>query len=252
MSTHQTGPFGEELSGLTNPWNTLDKASFGYVGSAQKLSEVQFVLRPIQMGERVYMPGIGRFLQVDPILGGTPNNYVYPTDPVNEYDLNGQWISIVVKLLFRGGGGQAAKKVAPKQAVRKVVKQQVKSTPKKVTSNAATTKNGQSKTYQVYTKTNKKTGQVYTGRTSGNRSAQQNVASRNVNHHMNTKGYGEPNLLFDTSSKSAARGGEQFWINKFGGAQSTGGTSGNAINGISANNPKADEYIGSFLKELGN
>lgn len=41
------------------------------------------------MGARVYVPSIGRFLQVDPIEGGTDNNYVYPGDPVNDFDLDG-------------------------------------------------------------------------------------------------------------------------------------------------------------------
>ncbi|MGF7229209.1 MAG: RHS repeat-associated core domain-containing protein [Candidatus Saccharibacteria bacterium] len=43
-----------------------------------------------EMGARIYIPSLGRFLSVDPIEGGTPNNYVYPTDPVNDLDLTGQ------------------------------------------------------------------------------------------------------------------------------------------------------------------
>ncbi len=60
-----------------------------YVGAAQKLTEAQLVLQPIQMGARVYLPGLGRFLQVDPVQGGTPNPYTYVTDPVNDFDLSG-------------------------------------------------------------------------------------------------------------------------------------------------------------------
>jgi len=43
------------------------------------------------MGARVYIPAIGRFLQVDPEQGGTPNAYVYPPDPVNDFDLTGSF-----------------------------------------------------------------------------------------------------------------------------------------------------------------
>ena len=42
------------------------------------------------MGARVYIPVLGRFLQVDPIEGGTDNNYVYANDPVNQFDLDGK------------------------------------------------------------------------------------------------------------------------------------------------------------------
>ncbi len=45
------------------------------------------VLQPIQMGARTYIPKLGRFLSVDPIEGGVENNYVYPPDAVNEFDL---------------------------------------------------------------------------------------------------------------------------------------------------------------------
>jgi hypothetical protein len=48
------------------------------------------------MGARIYIPLLGRFLQVDPIEGGVDNNYVYPPDPVNDFDLTGEasWGSI--------------------------------------------------------------------------------------------------------------------------------------------------------------
>lgn len=81
-------PFGNPIPGSTLPTNTPN-GSYGYVGQHEKLTESNFALTPIQMGARVYLPTIGRFAQVDPIEGGTENNYVYPTDPVNEYDLTG-------------------------------------------------------------------------------------------------------------------------------------------------------------------
>ena len=44
---------------------------------------------------------------------------------------------------------------------------------------------GKTKTYQTYTKTNKETGQVFVGRTSGYGTPEQNVKRRDQNHHMN-------------------------------------------------------------------
>jgi RHS repeat-associated protein len=44
----------------------------------------------ILMGVRLYTPLNGRFLQTDPIYGGNPNTYTYPTDPINALDLDGK------------------------------------------------------------------------------------------------------------------------------------------------------------------
>jgi RHS repeat-associated protein len=89
-STFTYDPFGNVLSGSTLPSNA-DHASYGYVGQHEKLTESEYTTVPMQMGARVYIPGIGRFLQVDPEEGGTPNNYVYPPDPINDFDLTGNF-----------------------------------------------------------------------------------------------------------------------------------------------------------------
>jgi RHS repeat-associated protein len=80
-------PFGNPVS--SSPDNTATSSTYGWVGQHEKDTETAFALAPTEMGARVYLASIGRFLQVDPVEGGTPNNYVYALDPVNEFDLDG-------------------------------------------------------------------------------------------------------------------------------------------------------------------
>jgi RHS repeat-associated protein len=107
------------------------------------------------------------------------------------------------------------------------------------------------KTFQTYTKTNAKTGEVYCGRTSGCGTALENVAKRDGSHHMNDKGFGPAVLDKSSGNAAAIRGREQQVIHASGGARSAGGTSGNAINGISPNNPNRDMYLDAARKEFG-
>lgn len=67
---------------------------------------------------------------------------------------------------------------------------------------------------------------------------------------MNDQGFG-PAVLDQSSSNAAAiRGREQLMIDAQGGAQSMGGTSGNAINGVSPRNPRAQEYLDAARGEF--
>lgn len=107
------------------------------------------------------------------------------------------------------------------------------------------------KTYQTYQKVNEKTGEVYIGRTSGNKSPHDNVKARDKNHHKNADGFGEAKMVNTSSNRDAIRGQEQILIEKNGGAKSLGGSSGNAINGVSPNNPNAEKYRQAAITEFG-
>lgn len=61
---------------------------FGWLGGKQRQTIPPSGV--VLMGVRVYSPTLGRFLQVDPIEGGSLNDYEYATqDPINSTDLLG-------------------------------------------------------------------------------------------------------------------------------------------------------------------
>lgn len=83
-------PFGNPVGSSGQPGNSTNNAAFGWAGGADKITETAMTLTPIQMGARVYIPTIGRFLSEDPDPGSLPNLYTYPLDPINSSDLSGE------------------------------------------------------------------------------------------------------------------------------------------------------------------
>ncbi len=45
----------------------------------------------VLMGARLYNPSTGRFLTRDAVEGGNDNAYTYPADPINQFDLTGDF-----------------------------------------------------------------------------------------------------------------------------------------------------------------
>jgi RHS repeat-associated protein len=80
-------PFGGELNGI--PDNREGGMDGGWMGSVG--TEHSGGLELVEMGARVYSPLLGRFLQVDPVAGGSANDYDYANaDPVNSTDRSGK------------------------------------------------------------------------------------------------------------------------------------------------------------------
>ncbi|MEU0217975.1 RHS repeat-associated core domain-containing protein [Streptomyces sp. NPDC006265] len=76
-------------------------ARYGWLGSELRSSETP--TGAILMGVRLYDPSQGRFLSMDPVLGGSDNAYEYASaDPVNQVDLNGKWHRWRTKYYFWG------------------------------------------------------------------------------------------------------------------------------------------------------
>jgi RHS repeat-associated protein len=76
-----TDEFGAPYAGKT-------PARYDWLGGHRRTTAIPSGL--IDMGEREYMPELGRFLQTDPVAGGSANSYDYVNqDPVNQFDFAG-------------------------------------------------------------------------------------------------------------------------------------------------------------------
>ncbi|WP_051943202.1 MULTISPECIES: RHS repeat-associated core domain-containing protein [Luteibacter] len=233
----------------------------------------------VYMQARYYDPSVGRFLSADPV-GTTAGNalrfgrFTYAiTNPVRMVDPNGQQevdadeLDIETRAALSRlnppiGPNMAAPGFTPPATLapgllpetfpeHQVAQELGLEQRTDVGENLPKTESKAEKTYQIYIKTNSATREIYTGRTSGTRSPTENVARRDANHHMTGKGFGPAILMYSSSNPNAIRGQEQIMIDNYGGSQRSGGTSGNAINGISPTNDSIDEYIKAARTEFG-
>lgn len=103
-------PFGTVTTPTPNviDWTYGDPGE-GWLGAYQRATdfgqETAGAAGPVEMGARVYLPKVGRFLQTDPIDGGSLNAYDYGNqDPMNARDLSGEGFSIGGVIQVVAGG----------------------------------------------------------------------------------------------------------------------------------------------------
>jgi RHS repeat-associated protein len=241
------------------------------------------------MQQRYYDPSLGRFLSIDPVAsdinnGWNFNRYNYAANnPYKFTDPDGRnqalaytqwWAGVKERVqtaasmnsgIFHTAGtaiatdvaylvGAATDNAALQNAAVDGFQESVgtRGAIEAVVGLATSGRSGE-KTSTTYTRT-KTDGTVYSGRTSGRGTPEQQVATRtsNVDHQAKTQaGYGPAVVDKNSPNADAIRGREQQLILQNGGAQSQGGTSGNAINGVSPTNPRAETYKNACKAEFG-
>lgn len=129
------GPFGEQLipgtqgSNADSGLNATD-STMGWAANPTRKQQEGYTTSFIQMGARVYMPTLGRFLQTDPVDGGTLNSYVYVADPINSSDYSGQWgIGNLFTSLVKAVRAVIKKIVTPVMSVARAVSRVYSSRP---------------------------------------------------------------------------------------------------------------------------
>lgn len=108
--------------GVARKAASASAGSYGWLGTMRRATDSVGGL--VLMGARLYNPTTGRFLSRDAVAGANDNSYVYPADPVNQFDTSGEgWFSKIKKKAKKAGKKiKKSLKKASKKVKRAVTK----------------------------------------------------------------------------------------------------------------------------------
>jgi RHS repeat-associated protein len=101
---------------------TSTPAKYSWLGAEQQPNELPSGV--IAMGARSYVPQLGRFLQTDPVPGGSADAYAYTFgDPVNTSDPSGE-LTYGFSGWLKAANDQEAKEVAEREVARETLERE--------------------------------------------------------------------------------------------------------------------------------